>query len=522
MENALFFGQDLLSSPEGETQWGLVESDDEMRACIYVRHWKVEDPGRKFNSSSRNLLRASSRTTRSRVSSGSSTASESSSSFYGIMPPASSFWMDMVIIWLLSFAVYMVRDSYASFILILVGIFIFYPRLSERFRSFTVAPVVREIDVPMQSPRRIDAILMRIVEFKTIDSNDEVKVFTRFPKQEKPVWCSALAAAQLYKHGLPRKARSLVFDYWFGEVEEFTTYDNWNINEGKEATKLRDFKKQLTALSNVLKGGGKLWITHLLKSRQEQCRFLVARDWNLQKAFALVQKALELRKTHSLDTILKTGKNYQHFKEQIPMYHQGWDDHGRLVAIRLLGKLKPKGLNVDEVRDVELSLNELAQRIFTPAISRIMQRTQWRSHAIVDMEGAGVSDFLDREFRKVFTISASVVQVCYPENLGVCSVVRAPRTFSFIWGLVKTVLTKRTQGKIVVDSSSNPGRALLPKFQETDCLPIKYGGNAENPGPEYKNSELEQIAIAYLSGKRDIRELIPDNSEYSFIPVHNA
>jgi len=77
----------------------------------------------------------------------------------------------------------------------------------------------------------------------------------------------------------------------------------------------------------------------------------------------------------------------------------------------------------------------------------------------------------------------------------------------------------RFQAKIEVDSSSDPSNVLLPFFTKTKCLPTQYGGTDTNKGPHYIDSEVEMLVHTYFSGQRDIRELIPDNSEYSFIPL---
>eukprot|EP00466_Bigelowiella_natans_P009078 jgi/Bigna1/73048/fgenesh1_pg.22_\ len=352
--------------------------------------------------------------------------------------------------------------------------------------------------------------------------------------------------------------RSLVLDYWFGALQPFTHYDaDLNVTVGKERELLLEFKKKVrSALHDVEtkrkekkgdhdahKDGERKsqpkndfkeeqkkddqhmpWLRHLNGSLHECCRFMMARGFNLQKATKLLHQAIELREKHNLDSVIfTTMERYPRFKELFPLYHQGYDDKGWLTMIRPLGLVQTaktlQNFTLEDIMKLEIMFNEIMQRILSPAASRVFGKIEWRAHPLIDMKDVGVYTLLDHKLKQIFTASSAVVQVCYPENLGIASVVRAPRMFSMLWAVLKKVLTKRTQAKIEVDSSSDPSNVLLPFFTKTKCLPTQYGGTDTNKGPHYIDSEVEMLVHTYFSGQRDIRELIPDNSEYSFIPL---
>eukprot|EP00471_Norrisiella_sphaerica_P011855 CAMPEP_0184498384 /NCGR_PEP_ID=MMETSP0113_2-20130426/38806_1 /TAXON_ID=91329 /ORGANISM="Norrisiella sphaerica, Strain BC52" /LENGTH=1053 /DNA_ID=CAMNT_0026885863 /DNA_START=152 /DNA_END=3313 /DNA_ORIENTATION=+ len=346
-----------------------------------------------------------------------------------------------------------------------------------------------------------------------------------FPEQRLPIWSTALACAQLHIHGMPCEVRYLILDYWHGEMETFTHYEpDMNITEGKESKCISEFQKILSQMSAEYEGEPFMaWLRNLQTSLTDTCRFLMARDFDVQKAVKLVKQAIDIRKEYKLDEILLTPmKSYERCKQYLPMYHQGFDDAGRMICIRHMGKMNAKKLleylTLEDFVKIELMMNEIHSRIIVPANSRVIRRQEWRSHPIINMAGAGISTFLDKDFRQTFSASAAAAQVCYPEVLGRASIVRAPLTFSFLWSVLKNVTTKRTQNKVVVDSSSDPSKVLLPFFEQTKCLPTDFGGSNKNEGPLFLNSELEMMIFTYISGKRDIREILPDKSSYIYIP----
>jgi len=363
----------------------------------------------------------------------------------------------------------------------------------------------------------------RAMSFKLESDVEESDGF--FHPVENPLWCTALACGQMATHKLPRIARDLVLDYWHGPMAGFMSYDEVDITRGKTRSLLREFKENLKMILDGNKGPSRFWLKHVIDSPHDCCRYLMARDFNVMKAVKLVMEALEKREEFKLDgSVFSPMPRYPQLKESLPVYHQGYDDNGRLLFIRSLGLMDAKKtlelFPRDDLTKIEALYNEIAQRVFMPTVSRLRGQIEWRSHAIVDMEGVGISTLLDRKFRSIFTLSANVIQTCYPENMGVCTIIRAPMMFSMLWSVIKGVATKRTQNKISVDSGSDPSKVLTPRFQRSTCLPRQYGGQAVNDGPQFLNSEMEKFFHTYVTGTRDIREILPDNSEYSFIPIY--
>eukprot|EP00471_Norrisiella_sphaerica_P003241 CAMPEP_0184488724 /NCGR_PEP_ID=MMETSP0113_2-20130426/13106_1 /TAXON_ID=91329 /ORGANISM="Norrisiella sphaerica, Strain BC52" /LENGTH=897 /DNA_ID=CAMNT_0026871691 /DNA_START=146 /DNA_END=2837 /DNA_ORIENTATION=+ len=395
---------------------------------------------------------------------------------------------------------------------------------------------------------------------------------------DTPVWNIAVSCASMAKNlRFPRGIRALVLDYWLGEMKSFRVYDGWDIYAQPYAGKIQEFQfraKQLiermkedewaeakagssdfdednsdlatdqaaeSSSENVdmeaspkgtdlYEGEGKqsrpnsykgdVYREFLLGSRVEMARFLVARDWNVDKAVVLLRKALQLRRHYRLSNILATPfRKFSAYKSVVPTYHQGFTDDARLLVIRRTGLIDYEALdawNLDEVRAAEQRLNEIAARVLLPAISRMRGQYEWRSVAVVDMAKARITDLLRKRLREFFSANSEVSQTCYPENLGKCYVVHAPSLFSLIWRFVRTLISRRTQQKVIIDTSSNPFKVLERDFKETQCLPEHLGGLKANPPPRYLNSEIEQLVSAYLEGHRDISEILPSNKEYTF------
>jgi len=348
---------------------------------------------------------------------------------------------------------------------------------------------------------------------------------------EHQIWPLAFAAASLTKKGFTRGIRTLVFDYWFGPLPPFSAYESFKLDDEPYSDKIAAFRLRATALvekmekqrrgEEKMKAPPQIWAYHMLQSTIEITRFLVARDWNVEKSMALLGKALELRSKYELDTVLNTPvKRFAQYKEVVPTYHQGFSDNAQLLVIRRVGHINIdalEGWSLDEVRDIEQRLNEIAARVIAPAISRIMQKQEWRSFTIVDMANARIYNLLKKKIRGIFSANSEVAQTCYPENLGKCVVANAPSLFSLVWRFVRTLISVRTQRKVVVDSSKNPADRLADEFKATNALPEHLGGERQNPSPSYLNSEIEKLVTAYLSGQHPISELLPSNDEYIFI-----
>mmetsp|Transcript_9023 Transcript_9023/g.14628 ORF Transcript_9023/g.14628 Transcript_9023/m.14628 type:complete len:653 (-) Transcript_9023:108-2066(-) len=150
---------------------------------------------------------------------------------------------------------------------------------------------------------------------------------------EEQIWPLAFAAASLSTKGFTRNIRTLVFDYWFGPLPPFSSYESFNLEEKSYSDKIDEFRVQAAAAVNEMEKRGRdeekagapyIWASHMLKSTIEITRFLVARDWNVDKSISLLKKALQLRNKYKLDIVLNTPvKRFAHYKEVVPTYHQG-------------------------------------------------------------------------------------------------------------------------------------------------------------------------------------------------------
>lgn len=79
-------------------------------------------------------------------------------------------------------------------------------------------------------------------------------------------------------------------------------------------------------------------------------------------------------------------------------------------------------------------------------------------------------------------LGAQVVQDYYPETLGVCYVVNAPRTVVALWSIVKGFLDERTRSKVRI-LRANSTQVLLENIP-AENLPSFLGGNCSCPHVE--------------------------------------
>ncbi|KAF6023796.1 hypothetical protein EB796_017898 [Bugula neritina] len=217
----------------------------------------------------------------------------------------------------------------------------------------------------------------------------------------------------------------------------------------KESSKLLEFKSRVADIKKP-----ELWDedTDLFLRR-----WLIARNWNIDKAEVMLRKSMEYRKKINCDTLLTDYKPPEVLEKYFVGGICGYDKEGSPVWIDVFPLL--------DVKDV--SGNCGVHNKCVNVLSLVMC--------------LGIECF--KEIVAAFEDN-------YPEVLRRVYIINAPRIFVLAYNMVKNVLTARTTGKIHM-LGSNWKESLLD-VMDADQLPVYYGGTQvdENGDPKCPNKIL--------------------------------
>ena len=209
------------------------------------------------------------------------------------------------------------------------------------------------------------------------------------------------------------------------------------------------------------------------------CRFLRARDYDVDKAYEMVQQAIKSRELLKCDSILnERDTNEIIWQNGTPHYHYGHDKLGRPFYIELSGKVRvgklmpPAGvLDRDDFKKRHVIHMEYMCRRIEHASKRFGGHVSQLSQ-IMDLEG--LSYFGDSRGMTLFKDALEIDQNTYPEYLGNLFLINAPFIFRGMWAIIKGWIDPKTAAKFVVLGSDY--KETLLKYIDIDQLPIEYGG----------------------------------------------
>ncbi|XP_075724661.1 real-time [Rhipicephalus microplus] len=235
----------------------------------------------------------------------------------------------------------------------------------------------------------------------------------------------------------------------------------------------------------------KKWITEAhqgkVPSDQMLVRFLQAQDFNLEKAREMLCQSLVWRKKYQVDRILSTYDLPTVVREYFP---GGWHHHdkdGRPMYILRLGQVDMKGFikSIGEQGLVKLTLHLCEEGL---------KRTEEATHkagkpisawtCLLDLEGLNMRHLWRPGMRALLHI-IEMVESNYPETMGRCLVVRAPRVFPILWALVGTFINDNTRSKFTFFADTGPTAPPgLAEFVDPSYLPDFLGGPCQTSIPD--------------------------------------
>ncbi|XP_006640494.2 SEC14-like lipid binding 8 [Lepisosteus oculatus] len=210
-------------------------------------------------------------------------------------------------------------------------------------------------------------------------------------------------------------------------------------------------------------------------------RWLRARNFNVQKAEAMLRKHVEFRKHMKADTITTDWQPPEVIERYLSGGMCGYDSEGSPIWYDVIGPVDPKGLLLSaskqdflksKVRDCELLQKEC--QLQTEKMGKNVESITM----IYDCEGLGLKH-LWKPAIEAYGEVLTMFEDNYPEGLKRLFVIKAPKLFPVAYNLIKHFLSEDTRRKIVVLGAN--WQEVLRKHIDPDQLPACYGGNLTDP-----------------------------------------
>ncbi|KAG2423225.1 hypothetical protein HXX76_015482 [Chlamydomonas incerta] len=219
-------------------------------------------------------------------------------------------------------------------------------------------------------------------------------------------------------------------------------------------------------------------------------RFLMARDFNVDKALAMYRDMRAWRQAEAINGLYQADPAGAQFPEMealleaYPHFTFNTDKFGRPVYVEMLGRTDAAKLF--EVITVERLIRyhcwtwERYLRCYLPACSEAAGRPICTTTVIIDLAGLSLGHFNAATQRLLNTFS-KIDQDYYPEHLGLMFIINTPLIFRGIWAAVQPLLQERTRKKIIMLGSD-----YLPELSKVvppERLPDLLGGGGKlRPG----------------------------------------
>lgn len=196
-------------------------------------------------------------------------------------------------------------------------------------------------------------------------------------------------------------------------------------------------------------------------------RFLRARDFSIDKSYAMLVDSMKWREEHRVDHLLDEYRMPSVFTKHFPGGWHDFDKDGRPLYILRLGHMDVKGLLKSIGEDGLLKLVSFSYFFLFSLFSKFSLKTNqnqtlhiceeglrkmqeqtnreekpiWSWCLLVDLEGLSMRH-LWRPGVKALLRIIEVVEQNYPETMGRVLIVRAPRVFPILWTIVSAFIRK--------------------------------------------------------------------------------
>jgi hypothetical protein len=215
------------------------------------------------------------------------------------------------------------------------------------------------------------------------------------------------------------------------------------------------------------------------------CRYLRARDWELEKAQKLLLSTLKWRmefhpeKLHPgmFITEAATGK----------IYRNGFDKFGRPVCY-----MRPRLENTkDYANQVRFLVYTLERTVKSMDIARGVESWVW----IFDFKGMSIFNATPMSTAKEVL---DIIMTCYPERLALAVLVDAPYIFSVFFTAISPLIPPMTKKKLRFCSNAKEKQETFEElFDDLSALESDFGGstNFVYDYESYWKAEREDLAL---------------------------
>jgi len=220
-----------------------------------------------------------------------------------------------------------------------------------------------------------------------------------------------------------------------------------------------------------------------LRSDHMLVRFLIARQWDVEKAVAMLEGHYRWLAETNMSKLLKDPFPEEvHIKRFYPQAYHGTDKLGRPLYIERPGQIDMprllKATTCERILQYVYAQTELQIRRRLPACSLVRGEVVDKSLNIMDLEGLSFRIVTHTTARKVVKDVVTMLQNHYPECSGRMVIINAPKVFSIAWTFVKPQLDEKTVAKISIFGSDQREAYVqcLLDLVDAEQLPAMFGG----------------------------------------------
>ncbi|CAL1384294.1 unnamed protein product [Linum trigynum] len=219
-----------------------------------------------------------------------------------------------------------------------------------------------------------------------------------------------------------------------------------------------------------------------LKYCSDACfrRYLVARNWNVEKAKKMLQETLEWRSSYKPEEIC--WPQVAHEGETGKIYRANFRDRqGRSVLI-----LRP---GMQNTKSFENQIRHLVYLLENAVLN--LPEGQEQMSFLIDFTGWSITNNVPI---KTAHETASILQNHYPERLAVAFLYNPPRIFEAFWKVVKYFLDPRTFQKVkfVYPKKNKESVEVMRLHFDDQNLPADFGGQGDL---QYDHAEFSKMMI---------------------------
>lgn len=213
-------------------------------------------------------------------------------------------------------------------------------------------------------------------------------------------------------------------------------------------------------------------------------KWLVARDFDVQKAKDMLIQSIEWRQIHQIDGILDNWTPPEVMKKYYAIGSVGSDKFGCPVWISAFGRMDMTGLlqsvsKRDYLRYVVYT-TEMSHRQMHQNSLETGKPVSYQT-LVIDMAELSINQ-LTKQFMDVGMELTRMILANYPEGVRRVFVLNVPQIFSTVFTFVKPFLSPVTLAKLsIFGHDSKMWKDALLEEIDASQLPVHYGGTMTDP-----------------------------------------